>query len=76
MQRSIEANKLFVLDSVARHAAPLGVQQVRILLYDGRTRALARRFSRGSMPERGRVDKDGLSTAIGPARGDFVRFGV
>jgi len=28
------------------------------------------------MPERGRVDKDGLSTAIGPARGDFVRFGV
>ena len=68
VQRSIDANKLFVLDSVARHAAPLGAQQVRILLYDGRTRPLARRFSRGSMPERGRADKSGLSTAIRAAR--------
>ncbi len=30
MQRSIDANQLFVLDSVARHAAPLGVRQVPI----------------------------------------------
>jgi hypothetical protein len=32
MQRSIDANELFVFDSVARHAPPLGVQQVQILL--------------------------------------------
>jgi hypothetical protein len=30
MQRSIDANELFVFDSVARHAAPLNVQQVPI----------------------------------------------
>ncbi len=28
MQRSIDTNQLFVFDSVARHAAPLGVRQV------------------------------------------------
>ncbi len=32
MQRSTEANQLFVFDSVARHAAPLGIQQVQVLL--------------------------------------------
>jgi hypothetical protein len=30
MQRSIDANELFVFDSVARHDAPLGVRQVPI----------------------------------------------
>ncbi len=30
MQRSIDADQLFVFDSVARHAAPLGVQHVRV----------------------------------------------
>ena len=38
--------------------------------------AVARRFSRGSMPERAGSNKGGLSTAIGAARGDFARFGV
>ncbi len=32
VQRSIEANELFVFDSLARQAAPLGIQQVQILL--------------------------------------------
>ena len=32
MQRSIDANELFVFNLVARHAAPLGVQQVPVLL--------------------------------------------
>jgi hypothetical protein len=32
VQRSIDANELFVFDSVARYAAPLGIQQVQILL--------------------------------------------
>ncbi len=32
VQRSIDANELFVFDSVARYAAPLGIQQVQALL--------------------------------------------
>ena len=66
MQRSVEANQLFVFDSVARHAVPLAVQQVPVLLQ--LAQAAGRLLNRGSMPERAGSDKSGLSTAIRTAR--------
>jgi hypothetical protein len=61
VQRSVEANELLVFDSVARHAASLAVQQVRVLLQERKPTGLLRP---ASMPERAGSDKSRLSTAI------------
>ena len=48
VQRSVQANELFVFDSVARHAAPLAIQQVRVLLQERKPKlpASARVYAR------------------------------
>jgi DNA repair protein SbcD/Mre11 len=65
MQRSIDANKLLVFDSIARHAAPLGVQQVPVC---STSEGSCQDDSAGSMPERAGSDKGALSTAIRAVR--------
>ena len=57
VQGSIDASKLFVLNSVARHAAPLGVQQVRILLHSKRRRSpfQPRLYARTRRQQQGRL---------------------
>ena len=66
VQRSIEANEPFVFDSVARHAAPLGVQQVRILLQRQGPRPPA--SAAGLCPNAPAATRARLSTAIRATR--------